>query len=132
MSWLEDEAQRIKKGPSSVQIEPDPASSFAKVSYIWGLDGELHHGMLLVSSDDQGATSAGWVDAWHMNSEVMVMKGSAHDSLNLLGSYRVEGHPDWGWRITVHKEADELRLHMFNIDPDGNEEWAVRGNYRRA
>lgn len=132
MSWAEDEAERIKKGPASVEVGLDPGATFAKVNYIWCLEGEMHHGSMVIASDDAGSTSAGWVDSWHMSSEVMAMKGSMEGGVNLLGSYRVEGHPDWGWRIELRKEAEELNLLMYNIDPDGNEEWAVRGTYRRA
>jgi hypothetical protein len=132
MSWLEEEEQRIKKGPASVEVELDPSATYAKVNYIWTLEGELQHGSMIVASDESGSASAGWVDSWHMSAEVMAMKGTVDGSVNLLGSYKVEGHPDWGWRIELRREGEELLLLMFNIGPDGTEEWAVRGTYRRA
>lgn len=47
------------------------------------------------------------------------------------GTYMVPGYPDWGWRIRLAADGDEMRLLMWNISPQGEDARAVVGTYRR-
>jgi hypothetical protein len=49
------------------------------------------------------------------------------------GSYAAPPGPDWGWRITLAATAtSEIEISMFNIDPNGKEELAVRATYKKT
>lgn len=54
-------------------------------------------------------------------------------SLEVRGSYAAQPGPDWGWQTVVGPGADgTLRMVMYNVSPDGNEDLAVEAVYRRA
>lgn len=80
-----------------------------------------------------GEVSFGWSDSWHQSGEVMLLRGTpkAEGVLSAQGSYRVEGHPEWHWRIELERGTDQLILRMTNISPEGEEEWAVEAIYSR-
>jgi len=131
LSWL-PEGERVLKSNSTLRVETDRHNAFAQLTYTWTHDAEEQDGTILVASDESGIASAGWSDSWHQSSAVMALKGEARATVNLNGHYSVEGHPDWGWRIQLSMSGSSLVLEMFNISPEGEEEWAVRGTYQRT
>jgi hypothetical protein len=57
----------------------------------------------------------------------------ATGKIDLRGSYEASPCPDWGWRFVINAPSDnELKLAMYNVSPEGDEELAVAANYKRA
>jgi hypothetical protein len=54
------------------------------------------------------------------------------DRVKLTGSYSAGSGPDWGWRIEIGLVDGRLSLTMINIEPEGEETWAVQADYSRA
>jgi hypothetical protein len=53
--------------------------------------------------------------------------------IDLRGSYEAPPSPDWGWRFVINAPSDiELKLVMYNVSPEGEEELAVEANYKRV
>ena len=129
------EAEPIRSCDSTLVCEFDPNGTHAKISLSWVEGGPQYSEFLICGSPEKDEVTCGWTDSWHMSAAVMHLRGIGMEGnlVNLLGSYSVEGHPDWGWRITLSTSASgSLELAMFNISPEGEEEWAVRAEYRRA
>ena len=131
LSWL-PEGERVLKSNSTLRVQSDRHNAFAQLHYTWVHDGEEQDGSILIAADENGATTAGWSDSWHQSSAVMALNGEARATVNLRGHYSVEGHPDWGWRIQLSMSGSSVVLEMFNVSPEGAEEWAVRGTYQRT
>lgn len=132
LSWLPEPEF---ESASELTVRPVARGRFLEVEYTWSHEGTPHAGILLLSwSGEAGPAHGGWVDSWHQTGSVMLLTGEARagGSADLRGSYSVEGHPDWSWRIEVSpKPADEFELRMYNIAPEGTEELAVCAEYRR-
>lgn len=131
LSWLPED-ERIIKSSTSLKVESNPHNTYATLRYTWTHDGEDQQGLFVIAADESAIATAGWSDSWHQSSAVMALKGEAKAVVNLKGSYSVEGHSDWGWRVQFSMEGAVLVLEMFNISPEGEEEWAVRNTYHRA
>ena len=124
LSWQEDP---IKICKSTAKLEVDPSETFAKLEYEWAYEGEKQYG-ILIAVGDTGA----WTDSWHMGAEAMFLSGSAEaQSFNVKGEYKVEGHPNWGWGIELTPTENGFQMCMFNVSPEGDEEWAVEADYRQ-
>ncbi len=131
LSWL-PQGENILKSATALTITSDRHNTFATLRYTWTHEEEEQDGMLLISADGMGGCTAGWSDSWHQSRTVMPLSGEAKAKINLKGFYKVEGHPDWSWRIQILLNGSALILEMFNVSPEGEEEWAVRGTYQRA
>jgi hypothetical protein len=91
--------------------------------------------MLLVGTETAtNKATIVFADSWHMGEAVMVCNGEyeADGTINVRGSYGVEGSEDWGWRIVIEPGPDTFRLAMFNIDPGQAEMLAVEVHYVRS
>lgn len=133
LSWLPKESN-VQTSDSTVTVFPDQADSHVAIAYQWQHEGEQCGTFLLCGSDTSGIVTGGWTDSWHQNTAVMQLAGTGNedDHVKLAGTYQVEGHPDWGWRIEFERPSeDTLVMKMFNVSPDGEEEWAVSAEYRR-
>ncbi len=129
MSWM-PEGQRLEKGPSKLHVDLNGDSAFATLVYTWTYKGKQQEGQMLIASG-KSETTIGWVDSWHQNTSVMLLRGESADDPSCRGTYKVEGHPDWHWRIAIERNGEKLSLKMFNISPDGMEEPAVEGVYTK-
>jgi len=122
--------------PSTAELTPLLDGKFIRLDYTWAYEGAAQEGSLLIGYESAPAiVTAHWVDTWHMGEAVMSCKGTAEDdgSVVVLGSYAAPPGPDWGWRIVLQPvDGTTLRLVMYNITPDGEEELAVEADYRRA
>jgi hypothetical protein len=70
-----------------------------------------------------------------MGEAVMALEGAAAgaDAVTLRGSYAAPPGPDWGWRIDLRPQGgDDLRMVMFNVTPEGQEELAVEAVYGQS
>ena len=70
-----------------------------------------------------------WIDTFHTGANVMLF--AADESGAFRGTYAA-GDQVWGWRLTLHASADELRLEHVNISPDGEEMQAIEAVLRPA
>ena len=63
----------------------------------------------------------GWVDTFHVGTDLMTLQGEAgvSDRFSVLGSYSTgEQSPRWGWRIDMERTGpDALVITHFNIEP---------------
>jgi hypothetical protein len=69
-----------------------------------------------------------------MQDTMMQCTGQAQigDAMSVIGYYAAPPDPDWGWRIALQPDsADQFRLIMYNISPDGEEMLAVEAVFSR-
>jgi len=91
--------------------------------YTWAYKGKPQNGELTLSGEP-AALSATWTDTWH-SPEPMTFQGTHEGGqIALLGSYSGMGK-DWGWRIEIGPEGEQLVMRMYNITPKGKERPAV-------
>jgi hypothetical protein len=131
-SWLPVKEHRSE---TTLIVAPVASGMFLAFAYTWSHDGAAHEGLLLVGNEnDEEEAVASFVDSWHMSGSIMPSNGTVSDDgvIQLLGSYSAPPDADWGWRIEVRSDAHELRIDMFNISPEGDEDIAVRAEYKRA
>lgn len=126
LNWRPEGEPIVEESNSTLEISFDAHDAYATLRYSWEQDGKPQFGEMLICGP-----SVGWCDTWHQSGSVMHLVGEG-DGLRVLGSYSWEGSPPWGWRIEITNPVpDRLLLTMTNICPDGEEEWAVRGEYSR-
>ncbi len=119
--------ESITEGSSTMKVVVFN-DQYAVVHYGWEYEGKTEKGSLIAAEGKSG-TTFGWSDSWHQNIEVMHLRGKNADC---KGTYQVEGHPEWGWRIAFSRVGESLQMEMFNISPEGEEEWAVQAVYERV
>lgn len=97
------------------------------VKYTWDYEGEPQVGTMLISIGEDNVATMGWTDSWHQGASVMLLTGTQTETgISVTGNYPAgENEPDWSWRVTLDDLSTELKMMMFNISPDGEEEWAV-------
>jgi hypothetical protein len=106
---------------STAQVSSAVAGTCLKIDYTWSYEGKENEGLLLVSLPGEQKATASWTDSWHSRHTFMHCEGEVSDErIVLRGSYKVEGHPDWGWRIELSK-GDGFLIEMYNVMPDGQE-----------
>lgn len=122
----------VRDSQSNLLIGLAARDKFTTITYTWGFDGEPQEGMLVIGQD-QGLLHGVWIDSWHMGDKLMALRGQAEASgaIVLRGSYAVEGGPDWGWRTDLEPADGALRVAMYNVSPDGEEELGVEVLYTR-
>jgi hypothetical protein len=120
--------------PSKLSVTSVAGGSFLQFNYDWTYEGAEQAGVLLFGYDEQNAASAAWVDSFHMSTKIMSCTGTAaNGTAELRGSYEAPPDPDWGWRITIRSlSANDLKIIMHNISPEGQEDLAVQADYTRS
>ncbi len=101
---------------------------FLEIAYTWEYDGKAQEGVIILGGDNKtDAVNAFWTDSWHMAHNLMLCSGteSADGVVSVKGTYKVEGHPDWGWRSEIFATEIGFEYKMFNVTPDGDESIAV-------
>ena len=101
---------------------------FLEISYTWEYNGKAQEGLIILGGDSKtDAVNAFWTDSWHLSDQVMMCDGKSDPDgrVSVNGSYKVEGHPDWGWRTEIKPAGDGFEYMMFNVSPDGEETIAV-------
>ena len=109
--------------------------NYGLITYTWVEDGHQEGAIILIGDPKTDALQMAWADSWHQSSSVLNLTGSGigADKLVARGEYGPYDGQMWGWRIEIsHPSANELLFMMFNIAPDGNEEWAVECRYAKA
>jgi hypothetical protein len=118
--------------PSWLEVTSVARGNFLRVDYFWTVDEQVEEGVLLIGFDPRRPRyEAAWIDSWHMSRAMMFGTGESGDTFDISGTYMVPGYPDWGWRIRLEADGDELRLMMWNVSPEGEEARAVSGTYQR-
>ncbi len=109
-----------EESPTEVQVEA------GQIRYTWQYKEAPQSGVLEFSFEgDQ--VSVDWTDTWHA-AETMHCKGTrTGDAITVLVSYGAGEGPDWSWRTELRFPGpDQFLMEMYNIEPDGKEQIAVR------
>jgi hypothetical protein len=126
--------QTTHDSESKCNVDLRVNGQFLAIEYDWVYEDKRQEGVLIVGCDEASdAVQAIWSDSWHMSHKFMICDGTIDDGgkVNMIGSYSAPEGPEWGWRIELAPEKDSLRIKMFNISPEGDEEIAVESNYSR-
>jgi len=121
----------IFESPSIAVVRQRANGTCLEIEYDWTYEGERCEGFIIISSGKNGAAGAVWTDSWHSKNVLMTCVGEVTGSggVDLKGHYKVEGHPDWGWRTEIVPGGDSFKYLMFNVSPEGAEEWAVETEF---
>lgn len=136
-SRLQESAEiEVRESVSYIIVAPIILGQFHQINYTWVEGGQPQAGILMLGyNNSKEMALAIWLDSWHTSEQFMHFEGSIEESgmINVVGSYAAETGPDWGWRITLElDDKDALLLTMYNATPDGEELWAVKGEYERS
>lgn len=118
----------ILESDATAEVRARSGGQFLEVSYTWTYKGEPKEGVIMVGKDPKsGKVNAFWTDSWHMANQLMNCEGSETESggVNVKGHYKVEGHPEWGWRTEIEPGLSSFRYLMYNVSPEGEEDLAV-------
>ncbi len=131
---LSFEPDPIKESPSNAMVRTRADGTCLEIEYDWIYEGKRNEGFIVISCGTNGETNAAWTDSWHSRNVLMNCEGTTTGSggVNLKGRYKVEGHPDWGWRTEIVPNGDSFKYLMFNVSPEGHEEWAVETEFKRV
>lgn len=124
-------ADRITDSTLSVS---QAAGNFLTLAYTWSFDGAPQEGFMILGYDKaNGGVSAAWGDSWHMSASLLISTGVIHGNgeIDIKGFYDAPSGPPWGWRTTLKATETGFLLEMYNCEPEGGEELAVRGDYSR-
>ena len=108
---------------------------FLEIAYTWEYDGKPQEGLIILGADNKAdAVNAFWTDSWHLAHQVMLCEGqtSVNGGITVKGFYKVEGHPDWGWRTELVPSQNGFEYKMFNVSPEGDESIAVEMKMERT
>jgi len=134
MNMLQDPHAGIAEAsPTTATVTSGPGGS-VRLDYTWSYQGTPQQGTILFAVDGSTVT-APWTDTWHTGNKPMACAGPIGDALSVRGSYPAPPGPDWGWRIDIAPEGEQLRLIMWNVWPaeqGAKEELAVEAVYARG
>lgn len=125
LSWLPDP---VLDSEGTASVTPRIADQFVEIAYRWSHEGSPQEGMIILGGDNKtDAINAAWTDSWHMAHQLMMCEGKeyADGRVSVNGFYKVEGHPDWGWRTEINPGESSFTYKMYNVSPEGQEEIAV-------
>ena len=132
LSWMPDS---IVESASTANVVTRAGGTCLETAYTWKSEGKPQDGFIVISGDPKSnCVHAVWTDSWHSANALMTCEGTVDDNgrVNLMGHYKVEGHADWGWRSEIVPTAEGFKYLMFNVSPEGVEEWAVETEFTRA
>ena len=118
----------LHESAGTANVRERNIGQFLEIAYTWEYDEKLQEGVIILGGDNKtDAVNAFWTDLWHLAHGVMMCNGteSPDGIVSVKGFYKVEGHPDWGWRSEVFSTDDRLEYKMFNVTPAGDESIAV-------
>ncbi|MAU00465.1 MAG: hypothetical protein CL608_25260 [Anaerolineaceae bacterium] len=130
--WL-DPNEAARESVATAVCQQVAQGKFFELHYTWADEGQPQAGVLLLGQSQEKLTAA-WVDSWHMQDTMMHCTGKAQtdDAVSVIGYYAAPPDPDWGWRIALQPDsANQFRLIMYNITPDGEEMLAVEAVFSR-
>lgn len=102
---------------------------FARFKYRSSVQDKPFAGELMIAFESsEKLWRLAWVDSFHTGTAILVSTGTPGEkAINVHGTYFTEpGQPRWGWRTEIDDaRADQLRIRMFNVLPDGQEALGV-------
>jgi hypothetical protein len=108
---------------------------FFSLAYSWAYEGNQQDGLLLAGfNENQQVVKAAWIDSWHNDAEIMVLRPRENPSgsISLAGSYPAPSGPDWGWWIDLDPQyGNGFKLVMNNVTPEGDMYLAVESVFER-
>ena len=131
LSWMPDP---IKECASTANVSTRVNGQCLEIAYTWEYEGKSQEGFIVLSGDGKSdAVKAFWTDSWHSKDVLMQCDGliPANGSVDVKGFYSVPDHPDWGWRTEIVPSENSFKYLMFNVSPEGVEEWAVEMEFTR-
>ena len=105
------------------------------IEYRWSYEGEPQEGILLLGNQGEGGMQIIWRDSFHSDGAFMVSDGQTEGpgAVQAVTHYAAPPGPDWGWRTHLRTDDENrFEIAMVNISPDGEEDPAVRMEYRRG
>lgn len=132
LSWMPDP---VKESVSTAKVHRRINGQCVEIAYTWEYEGQPQEGLLILNGDPKSdQITAWWTDSWHSAHVLMSCKGTVGDDghVNVMGHYSVPDHPDWGWRTEIIPDGDTFKYLMFNVSPEGEEDWAVETVFTRA
>lgn len=130
--WLEENP--VRESASEALVSAVARKGFLKVEYEWSFEEKPQDGVLIFGFEkDSETVNAVWIDSWHQSENFMNSSGKGTDQkISFKGYYKVPDHPDWGWRTDIDAgTADEFKVTMYNVSPDGQEDLAVEMFFSR-
>lgn len=131
LSWLPDP---LRQSESKMIVSLKANGQFVAFDYTWEYEGNPQEGIILLGRDSRSnAVQTVWTDSWHSSHTFMLSDGTVSDdgAISVKGYYKVKDHPDWGWRTDIIPIGDLLRIVMYNVSPEGDEELAVETDFSR-
>lgn len=108
---------------------------FISLDYIGKLSGSDFSGKMVIGFDiPKQQYSLGWIDSFHMNTQMMLSHGQATENgFSVLGSYAdLDNTETWGWKTQFEWfSKDEFVVTAYNISPNGLEAKAIETVYFR-
>lgn len=134
LNFGEDSGTPVIESPSTAEVLERAGGQALEITYTWEYDGKPQEGFLLIDGDAGSETvKAVFTDSFHLANDLMQCDGAAtpDGGINVKGFYTVPGHPEWGWRTEIIAGADSFKYIMYNVTPEGEEEWAVETIFTR-
>lgn len=131
LSWLPDP---ILDSDGTAEVRLRVGGQFLEIAYTWSHEDKPQEGVIILGGNNKtDAVSAFWTDSWHMAHQTMLCSGNVtgDGGVSVMGHYKVEGHPEWGWRTEIVPGDDSFTYRMFNVSPEGEEEIAVEMDMKR-
>lgn len=131
LSWLDPQEYH---SPGELSVAQTVKGKYLALAYTWSHEDVPHEGLLLIGHDAKNEiANAAWVDSWHASAKPLTLSGAVdgRGAIDLRGTYEVPGHPDWGWRILISTLGADMRIVMYNVSPEGEEDLAVRADYKK-
>lgn len=125
----------IKESASTATVSSKVNGQCLEFTYTWEYEGEKQEGFIFLNgSSNSDSIKAFWTDSWHSKDVLMECNGTVSETgaVNIKGHYSVPDHPDWGWRTEIVPNGDSFKYLMFNVSPEGVEEWAVETEFTRT
>ncbi len=124
----------VLESASTATVHQRVGEQALEVAYTWEYEGKPHEGLLLINGSAASDTvRAFFTDSFHLANDLMQCDGATtpDGGINVKGFYTVPGHPEWGWRTEIIPGADSFKYIMYNVTPEGEEEWAVETEFTR-
>lgn len=125
----------VQESPSTAEVVERSGGQAIEITYTWEYEGKTQEGILLINgSGNSDTVKAVFTDSFHLANDLMKCEGStiADGGINVSGNYTVPGYPEWGWRTEITPGDDSFTYKMYNVSPEGEEEWAVETEFKRA
>jgi hypothetical protein len=124
-----------EESSSRLSVTPILDGTFLRLDQQWGWKDTPQSGSLLIGylPKEESATIH-WVDTWHNGRGSMNLVGrfTPEGKLVAHGHFAVQSGPDWGWRIEIQPDGDQLTINMFCVNPaNGQDEGWVWSTYSR-